>query len=537
MEKDEFTSTDDRGLIWQKYCGFLNLSPEEFMEIQEDLLLDEIDLVTGTSLGKKIMRNGRPTNVAEFRSQVPLTTYEDYAAYLDQRNDDVLSEKPFCWVHTSGRSGSFKWVPYTERAHRKTIESVVAGFILACATRKGEVNVKGTERILYNAPPRPYFSGMIATSVPKLYDFRGVLDPEVSEKMEFQERIAEGFRLSLRTGVDFLVSLSSILVRIGEGFTEGLQGVKLSAFMLHPAVLFRLAKALLRSKLGRRSLLPKDLWRVKAIMCGGTDTTIYRKQLIHYWGKEPYEYYGATEAGIIAIQSWNKKGMTFLPLSDFYEFIPETEWLKNKQDKEYQPSTVLLNEVEEGKRYELVITNFYGMPFLRYRLGDLIKIVSLRDDEAGINLPHMFFESRADDLIDIAGFTRLDEKTVWQAIANSGIRYQEWTIRKGSHEGKPGLQLYIEMKEKMAAEEIEHVVHDNLKAIDSNYRDLSNMLEIQPLKATLLSRGTFQRFFEEKQAAGLDLAHLKPPHTNASDTTLADLLRLSSVSQTEGIEA
>ncbi len=526
LTKDQIFHSNDREAIWQKYCGFLDLSLKEFMEIQEQLLMEQIELVYGSPLAKKFMPT-KPKDLSEFRRLVPLTTYEDYAPYLEQRNDDFLPEKPYCWVHTSGRSGSFKWIPYTERARRRVIDNVVAGFILACATEKGEVNVRGTERILYNAPPRPYFSGMIATSVPQLYNFRGVLAPEVSEQMDFQERIAEGFRVSLHTGVDFLVSLSSILVKIGEGFTEGLQSTKFSAYMLHPAVLYRLATALLRSKFQGRNLLPKDLWKPKAIMCGGTDTDIYRKQLIYYWGKEPYEYYGATEAGIIAIQSWESKGMVLLPLSNFYEFIPEAEWLKSKQDEKYQPSTVLLDEVIKGECYELVISSFYSMPFMRYRLGDLIKIISFRDDETGINLPHLVFESRADGLIDLAGFTRLDEKTVWQAIANSGIRYIEWTLHKEYYEGKPILHLYVELKEETATEEIEHIVHDGLKAISSDYQDLSEMLGIQPLKATILSRGTFQRFYEEKQAAGLDLAHLKPPHMNAAEATIEDLLRLS----------
>jgi hypothetical protein len=533
IKKDELFETGDKERIWQKYCGFLDLSLKEFMEIQEQLLKEQIDLVHNSPLAKKFMPK-KPENVSEFRSQVPLTTYKDYSSILNQRKNDVTSKDPYSWwVHTSGRSGSFKWVPYTERAHRRLINSVVTGFILGSATRKGEVNIQGRERILYNLPTRPYFSGMIATSVFQLYDFQSVLNQEVAEKMEFQDRIAEGFKLSLRTGVDLLASMSSILVKIGESFEEGLQGMKLSTYMLHPAVLYRLARGVVRSKLEGRNLLPKDLWTVKAIICGGTDTSIYREKINHYWGTEPIEYYGGTEAGVVATQNWNRKGMTFIPSSAFYEFMPEKEWLKNKQDKAYQPSTVLLSEVEEGKSYELVITSFYGMPFLRYRLGDLIQIISLSDDDTGVNLPQMVFESRADDLIDIAGFTRLDEKTVWQAMANSGIGYVEWTIRKEHYEGEPILRLYLEMKEEKVPEEVESVIHDSLKAVNSGYCDLGKMLEVNPLKITILSKGTFMRFYIEKQAAGLDLAHLKPPHTNASDSTIDDLLRLSGWSETQ----
>jgi len=53
------------------------------------------------------------------------------------------------------------------------------------------------------------------------------------------------------------------------------------------------------------------------------------------------------------------------------------------------------------------------------------------------------------------------------------------------------------------------------------------MLDGQPPCVTLLSRGTFSRFTLEKQAAGADLAHLKPVRMKPSGVVLGDLLRLS----------
>ena len=271
-------------------------------------------------------------------------------------------------------------------------------------------------------------------------------------------------------------------------------------------------------------MLPKDLWPLKGLICYGTDTDIYREQLIHYWGKEPLSIYSATEAGMIATHAWNKKSMTFIPPSCFLEFVPEDEWLKSRENKEYQPSTVLLDEVKPGERYEIIITSFYGMPFLRYRLGDLIRIVALEDEEAGIKLPQMVFESRADDLIDIAGFPRLDEKTIWQAIANTGIKYEDWIVRKESAQNEPVLHLYIELKEEIEAIELSKRIQKELVNVNPDYRDLQNMLGIRPLKVTLLPAGSFQRYYEKKKASGADLAHLKPPHMSASDTVVQDLI-------------
>ena len=467
----------------------------------------------------------KPKDVSEFRELVPLTTYDDYADYISTKKDDLLSFKPYFWGHTSGRGGAFKWVPYSERALEKIVTLGIALIILACTDRRGEVNIEVGLRVMHNLPPPPYITGALARFSSPLLDARDI--PPFDERydnMDFETRIQVGFQIALRTGVDVLSSLTSVLIKMGERFTENSGQMKLNRHMLNPQIISRLTKAWFRAKREGRTLLPKDLWPLEGLMCYGTDTSIYRQQLINYWGKEPLETYGATEAGVIATQAWNKKGMTFAPSSCFLEFAPEEEWLKSRENKNYQPSTILLNEVKPGERYEVVITHFYGMPFLRYRIGDLIKIVTLEDEEAGIKLPQMVFESRADGLIDIAGFPRLDEKTIWQAIANTGIKYEEWSVRKELEEDTPVVRLYIELKEEIGVKELERRVHQELVSLDPHYADLEKMLGIWPLRVTLLLSGSFQRYYERRKASGADLAHLKPPHMNASDTVIQDLL-------------
>jgi hypothetical protein len=532
LPEDKFFRSDDKKMVWQRYCGFLDLSLQEFTEIQKQLLLEQLELVARNPLGERIMKGAKPKTVKEFRQLVPLTTYDDYAPYIGNCQEEVLAVEPYYWAHTSGKGGSFKWVPFASRADEIACRNMIGAWILASAKQKGEINVQPGGRMLFNLPGRPYFSGCLAFNLGQHISFPTIPPLEEAEGMEFKERIEKGFEIALRTGVDFLASMSSVLIKLGEDFSERTGNMKFSRSMLHPFILFRLLRALLRCKLiEKRELLPKDLWPVRAIFAWGADTGIYREQILHYWGRMPYEIYGATEAGVIAMQSWTKKWMTFLADSVFFEFIPEAEWLRSREDKEYQPTTVLLDEVKEGQIYEIVITNFYGMPFLRYRLGDLVEIVALRDDETGVNLPQMVFQTRADDIIDIAGFTRLDEKTAWQAIANTGIRYEDWTMRKEYDEDKPILCLYIELKESRKAKEVEHLIHEQLEATVQDYKNLVGMLGIQPLRVRLLSQGTFQRYLEEKQRAGADLAHLKPPHMNASDTLIGELVLLSAKEQ------
>jgi hypothetical protein len=53
------------------------------------------------------------------------------------------------------------------------------------------------------------------------------------------------------------------------------------------------------------------------------------------------------------------------------------------------------------------------------------------------------------------------------------------------------------------------------------------MLGYHPLRATLLSPGTFERYQANRQAAGVELAHLKPPHVVTRDEVIDRLLQMS----------
>lgn len=523
---DEVFKAGDKQKVWQKYCGFFDLSLKEFMEIQKYLLLEQIGMVNRSRLGEIIMKGAKPGTVEEFRRLVPLTTFDNYAPYLNEKNESVLAEKPYLWGHTSGRGGIFKWVPYTERFVESFCINTTAAIIMACADRKGEVNVGTGNRLLQNLPPPPYSAGVLAPIMTERLGTRAIPPFEKYSNADFQTRIEAGFQIALRTGVDVLSSMTTVLVKMGEHFTESSGQMKFNRYMLHPQIMYRLITAVMRCKKEGRTLLPKDLWPLKGLICYGTDTAIYREQITHYWGKEPMELYAATETGVIAILAWNKKYMTFVPSSCFFEFIPEEEWLKSRENVDYQPRTVLLDEVEPGQRYEIITTGFYGMPFLRYRLGDLVRIVALEDEEAGIKLPQMVFESRADGLIDIAGFPRLDEKTIWKAIFNTGIKYEEWSVRKEYEKDEAVIRLYIELKEKKEAAELESLIHRELAALNRDYRDLEGMLGIKPLRVKLLPAGSFQRYYQRRKADGADLAHLKPPHMNASDTVILDLVKV-----------
>ena len=520
MRADELIRQGRRDEVWTKYCGFLDLHLDEFMAIQRRLLVEQVDFLSRSNcaISRRFLADQKIQTLDDFREIVPITTYEDYEEFLDNQREDVLPRKPVAWAHTSGRSGRMKWVPYTQEAYNSLGQRVLGGVILSSARGRGDVRLELGDNLVYNSPPRPFISGLSLMAMAEQFSFNFVPPLDETETMEFQERIARGFKVGMVKGIDYLGSIAVVLVKIGEQFAAGAQGSKLSAQMLHPKVMFRLLRGYLRSKMEGRPMLPKDLWRVKAIPTGGMDSTIYRDKIEYYWGMAPAEQYGSTEEGAIATQTWNKKGMTFVPDAAFLEFIPEEEWAEWRRDPSYVPRTVLFDEVEKGKRYELVISNFFGKPLVRYRMHDIVQFTELEDSETGVLLPQMQFVGRSSAFIDLAGYTGLiDEKLVWQSIVESNIEFEERAVQKEVVDGKVRLRLFIEAKNHHDEHEICHLVNERLKQGNRYYADYERLLEEKPLLVTMLNPGTYKEYMAEKQRQGADLAHLKPPHMNPTE--------------------
>jgi hypothetical protein len=511
--------------LWQRCCGFIDLSLPEFMNIQERLLKEQLTLLKKCELGRSILGQANPSTLAEFRDQVPLTTYKNYAPYLLKRRMDVLPRKPIMWQYTSGKYGEYdhRWAPVTSRQLEEIEPLIMALVLFSSCKQRNEVTFQLHDNVFYGMAPPPFATGSIARAMPSgLFNF---LPPiHQAEETPFEERIQKGFNMAMSEGLDICLAMSSLTVAIGNRFSTSSGHTDLKTLLKKPKVMTRLVKGIVKSKLAGRRLLPKDIWSLKGLITFGIDGSIYREKIKEMWGRYPLDFHGCTEAPLIAMQTWDYQGMTFIPHLNFFEFIPEKESIKSRNNPSYQPSTLLMDELKPGN-YELVITNFHGGPFVRYRLGHLVKITALRNEKLNIDIPQMTFLTRVDDQIDIAGFTRLSEKAVWQAIENAGLSYEGWTARKES-DGVPALHLYIELKDNGNAtlQQITTQIHEELKKLDKPYAELESFTGLRPLVVTQLPQNTFHLYKQRQQELGADMTQLKPPHINPADETVEFLL-------------
>lgn len=503
--------------IWQEYCGFLDFSLSEYMEIQNRLMLEQLKLYSNCELGRRIMKGKKPTTVDEFRRVVPLTKYEDYADILLSRIESALPSKPLLWIETTweGAKNPVKVAPYTESMIKCHKGIFLTCMILATSNKKGSFSLRKGDNFLYGMAPLPYLTGIVPHVISEELTVNFLPPTKVAEAMSFSQRNKLGFKMGMQKGIDLFFGLSSVIARIGDTFVSGGASGSFNFFKNSPKMNYRLLRAWIKSKQENTPIMPKDIWKLKGLICSGTDSASYKKKIEEQWGIRPLEIFGGTEPTCIATETWSKNGLVFFPDVCFLEFIPRSELEKNIENPSYVPNTYLLDELVPGNEYELVISNFKGGAFARYRAGDVFKCLSLNNEELGIKVPQFAYVDREQRLIDIGGFTRISEATITEALNVSKLEIDVWfACKEFDQSNKPYLHLYVEASETgMRGALTKDIIKEHLsiyfRYVDADYQDLKSLLGMDPLEVSIIPAGTINKFAD---LFGRSLKKINPSH-------------------------
>ncbi len=373
--------------------------------------------------------------------------------------------------------------------------------------------------------PLPYLTGLLPYAIENDLTLDFLPPAREGEAMSFGQRNKEGFRLGLAQGLDLFFGLSSVIHYMSEEFSSGGAGSGDggSAKLLARAgrrTRLRLLRAGLRKKLFKKPVYPKDIWRLKGLLCSGTDSNHYRDKIEHYWGIRPTEIFGGTEPTCIGVETWRKNGIVLFPDVCFYEFIPEAEMERNLDDPAYVPNSYLIDELLEGENYELVISTFKGGAFMRYRVGDMFRCISCSNPEDGLSIPEFRYIDRTPPVIDISGFTRITEHTIEEAIRLSRLSISDWFAAKQfDREKRACMHLFIEMDSKdgdyaFSKELITEQLGLYFRYVDSDYKDLKRMLGIDPLRVTVLPPRTIAEY---NRGRGKPMRRINPSHYAVTD--------------------
>jgi GH3 auxin-responsive promoter. len=511
--------------LWSEYCGFLDLDIDKYMQIQNRLMNEQIKIWSSCGVGKKLLGDKTAVTVDEFRDIMPLTEYIDYADILLSKKADMLPEEPVIWLQTTWEGGKhpIKVAPYTRGMLDIFRNNVIACMMMASAEGRSKFSLKSGDKMLYALAPLPYATGLFPVAMDEELYIEFLPSVREAVGMTFSERNKKGFKLGMNKGIDFFFGLGSVAYYV----STSLSSLKSSPsstetkntrqqnkplpndpaqFSAHnvsrsPIAVLRWLRAKYRAKKEHREMLPKDLFTLKGFMVAGTDNTCYRDDLEYMWGVRPLELFAGTEPSCIGMETWSRSGIYLFPDTCFYEFIPESEMLKNFANPSYKPRTCLMNEVRAGEKYELVVSVLKGGAFMRYRVGDVYRCVGLTNPEDGTMIPRFNYIDRVPTVIDIAGFTRITENSVKNVIDVSGIGVADWVVAKEYTPNKrPFLHLYIELKTDTVTSSAisREILRDQLtiyfKYVDNDYKDLKKILGIDPLEITILRCGSFSEY-------------------------------------------
>lgn len=505
----------DQRRTWEEYCGFIRKPVKHFREIQDALLMAQLGYLQSSGLWKKIAGDASPRTPEQFRRDVPLTTYEDYREIFAGRREELLPGKIKFWAQTPGSGGEVKNIPYTEMFHDRLGEFLIAALTLS-SPEKDTFPVQAGDIFLCAVPS--YASGLAARAALEELGMLALPPFDETENITLTDRVVAGLMTALeKERIGAIWGAAAALVNIGRMFES-----RLGEYLTSDEAEFdgkgRILERYLEARSDGRPLLPKDFFSPKVILCAGADVEALADSVEKYWGRRPAECYAMAEAGMLAVQPFGCDGMVFVPNAAHLEFIPEDE------RSESRPPTRLIGELEAGRRYEPVVTNFHGGCMLRYRTGDLIEVISTSDDARGVKIPLIRFDSRAGNVIDIPGPVRLNEKACWKMIEAAGVNYTDWVVASETRNEKLFVHFYVETFEPRRRV-LGRLKKAAARAIES-FDGVLDILGYNPLNVTTLAEGVFEMYKTEMEAGGAAPGQMKPTRVNPKPEHLARIVRI-----------
>ena len=445
--------------LYREYT--LEKAMKQPVESQNQLLLRLMAKNKNTEFGKKMEFN-KVENRGLFREKVKITTYDDYRTYVERMEkgeNGFLSSDPLVRFNlSSGTTGKCKLLPSYSSSEwhmqwhfylplccllmklknsaflaplkeamfmlvprwRHTDNGIPIG--PASATLKKSTLEELTKALplemefYADAPTQLYLRWLFALSDRQICRFDAAFAGNLVSAVQFLEKNWQQLADDIRHG------RVSKVYQIDENVVEKVERLQLLA--KNPSRADEIENECATSFEG----IVKRLWP-RIISCCAITTgshRVHRRKLQFYLG-ERIRIYSAINAASEAIIGINMEGpsttdgtdepqYTLMPDATFFEFIPEDE-IHDKQPE----TTLFLDQVEVGKRYEIVATSEFG--FYRYRLGDVIEITSFRHGKT----PVFKFIGRLSSVLDLIG-EKTTESMVHDALEKS---VKKWKRCKG----------------------------------------------------------------------------------------------------------
>jgi hypothetical protein len=530
--------------LMKECCGFFELTFSKQLELNEAMLKEHLQRWMQTDQAKALCPKG-----FESIDAIPVTTYDDYPAMLQLKSNIERLEKmsprmpgevmwdyydrigrvaakpisnyiigDFSFVaRTSGTVGEPKWVAHGMYFWENLKRDVIATTLLSCSDSWGNTYFKIGDKGLNFTPSAPFLSGWsrkatqgFVTDVPPVE----VMDNIIDTRRRFF--VALGY-LEKGNYVNLAGGIAPSVYLMCEYFSnpESLFKEYYDSVGMGPTKAYLFQKWM-QSKISRRSRNVRDFLKLKGLMIGGVDTNLYREYLKTKLGVEPYCIYGVTELGLPMFGLPEKKNVLFPNLRSCYmEFIDETGEMRK------------LTELKKGNTYSLIATPFGGV-FVRYKVGDLFRVVDIRDD----GMPLFSFWGRENiTLTIIRPPPHITEAFATEIMVRAGLSLSDkWAFTKTLEDGREKLLILMENTWGLTETEAEKKIFEVAISINSDLKRLAEEFDIHDpqdmIKVEYLRKGAFLRYTMKMAKEGYPVGQIKPPKIIPSERQdICEILR------------
>ena len=380
-----------------------------------------------------------------YAERVPVSTFEDLRSYVDAEIDQgesaLTSEKPLCYVRTSGTTGRPKDLPLTAshlKALRRIQEIAIAFQYRGCpeAFRGGMLAIvsPAVEGLLGNGRTFGSASGVVEHSTPRAVRSKFVVPSVVLAIKETQLKYLLIMRLALaRADLTYIATANPTtvlnLMRIyRQHETELIEDIRNGGFFLASSLSPEIAAAVgsrlkadprradeLSRSIGDRSgIRIADLWPRLAFVgtwtFGSSSIAVdaLRRELPPGAQVVDIGYMASEFRGTITL---GRRSATGIPTLDthFFEFVERERWDNNA------PEFLTLDRVRKGLDYYVVVTTPSGL--YRYFINDLVRIAGRFH-----RTPLLRFVQKGKGVTSITG-EKLYESQVLAAVRNALERF------------------------------------------------------------------------------------------------------------------
>ncbi|MBE6811827.1 MAG: GH3 auxin-responsive promoter family protein [Ruminococcaceae bacterium] len=512
------------------------------MPNQQQLLLSLMKKNADTEYGKKYNFKDI-TTFEEYQDNVPITDYDDYEPFIDRmiagEQNLITYKKIKNYIQTSGSAGKPKLIPLCGKA---VWNFQIMGFCAPLAATLNYYKKQGLpmpgqhsfltieviNRDLPNGNKASCLSAIPFNLLRPIAQFfsvtpKAILYPEQPEETDMNYlklRFAlENPSVTALTAalVMYLVSMFEYLEKNWQVLVEDIEKGTISESVRCPEELRKQLLKKCRPNPQRAAQLRAEfekgfdtpigprIWPDLAwtsAMRGGS-LAVYAGKLKKYCGDLPFNNtgYAASESLMAMPLEMSALDAVLLPKSCLFEFLPV--------DAPAGTRPLLMDQLEVGKEYEVIITNLAGL--YRYRMYDVVRVTGFYQ-----KTPKVEFLYRSNLVLNITGEKTTQQMLDWaveKACTQVGLPYSRFCAYGSMEDGKlPYYNILIEPKDDsdvdltLLADALDKAFCDSNLYIDVRRReDVLGKTQVH-----LLQKGTFDAYTDSLRQQGINISQVKP---------------------------